>query len=111
MSELTYCVFLIALILLGLFGLVWANTGFDRMVRLLGPLSRWGMVVAPTRIGMSLAMIGTIILGVAALPPRLVFYPEAWRNALLIIFLTVVAVGFAHDLLARPNQDKSGHGR
>jgi hypothetical protein len=106
MSEPNYSALVFVLILIGVSGLIWSNVGFERMARILGPFGRWGMVVAPPGLGKSLAMIGTIVLGLAALPPRFSFYPESWRNWLLVVFLGIVGTGFIHDVLAPPFKAK-----
>jgi hypothetical protein len=91
--------FALSFIGLGVGGLLWANTNFAQMVRWLGMFSRWAYVVPTTRIGMSAAMLSTICVGICALPPRFLFYPEGWRSVFLVGFFAFAGFGLLHDLV------------
>ena len=98
MSEFLYTLFVVALIALGIAGLAWALLRFEDMSRSLGLFGYWGMAIPTTRLGMSAAMIGIVLIGLASLPPRLLFYPEGNREILGIAFIVVVFAGLIHDL-------------
>ena len=107
MDEITYSLLVLGLIAIGVGGLIWANSNFPQMTRWLGGFSRWGYLVPTTRLGMSAAMLGTIFIGLSALPPRLLFYPDNWRSVFVSVFLVLAIFGLLHDLASWPR----GNGR
>jgi len=100
MSEATYSIFVLALILLSLAGLVWAVARFDQMAAVLGVAGYWARILPATRTGMCLVMVGAALLGLAALPPSLAFYPESWRNVFFWLCGLAIGSGFIHDFVA-----------
>ena len=105
MDEITYALCVCGLLALGVGGLIWANFNFSQMTRWLGGFSRWGYLVPTTRLGMSAAMLGTIFIGLSALPPRLLFYPDSWRDVFAFGFLGLAVFGLLHDLASWPRSN------
>jgi hypothetical protein len=112
MGELEYSFLVVAGIVLTLAGFFWSWRNHSQMSRALGLFGCWGMAIPTTRTGMCLAMSGIVMLGLASLPPALLFYPDTLRALPFLAAGSLIGVGLVIDLVcwseARPGGSSPG---
>lgn len=97
--EIIYSAAIIGLIGMSVIGLWLSLRNFERLRKALGPLGYWAGVFPLTRFGLRAAATGVGMLGIASVPPMLMFYSEDARSWIMLVAALATAAGFFHDLV------------